>query len=107
MALEPILTDPESMDVIMEAEAGVVQGMSWFLYNTVVPGLEALVAVPATPTAEEVQDQVAKIKTILCGYTAKECAMAELIKAVAKKTAVDNGIDPTVVCDCFCDNSSC
>ncbi len=104
MALVPTLSDPESMDVIMEAEAGVLQGMAEFLCNTFIPSLQDLVETPAEPSIIEVQDQISKLKTILCGYTAKECAMADLIVAVAKKTAVDDGLDPTVVCNCLCNN---
>jgi hypothetical protein len=102
MAVLPVLTDPESMDVIMEAEANVVQGMAQFLCSTFVPSLQEIVVTPAEPTVNQVTEQVAAIKTLLCGYVAKECAMADLVKAIAKKTAVDNGVDPTVVCACSC-----
>lgn len=102
MAVKPKLTDPESMDVIMESEANILQGMTQFLCSTFVPSLKDIVETPNDPTSGEITQQVSLLKQLLCGYVAKECAMADLVAAIAKKTAVDNGIDPAVLCECFC-----
>ena len=93
----PTLSDIQSIDVIMEAEASIVQCMASLFCNTLVGDIVNLRA----ELELGVEEQISLLKTIMCGYTAKENAIASVIAASAKKSAVDAGINPCDLCCCF------
>jgi len=97
------LTDPQSVDVIMNSVANELEGMADLFCNQLVTTLQDLAG--ATPTISSVQTQVSALKGIFCGYTAKESAIASVIKSTTKKSAADIGINPNLICSCS--NYSC
>jgi hypothetical protein len=101
MAQSTALTDLDSIRIIMDAEANILEGMADLFCNVLVGRMRSIVATETAPTANEVERQVSDLKKILCGYTAKENAIANVIAAVTKKEAADLGISPDVVCKCL------
>lgn len=101
MATPTNVTDAQSVQAIMDAEANILQGMANLFCNVLVGRLINIVPVGTTPTTDQVQRQVSDLKKILCGYTAKENAIAAVIAAGTKKEAADLGISPDVVCKCL------
>lgn len=95
-AVEPKLTDLESIQVMIDATANELQGLAWMFCNLLKPSIEKVVTNPED--LNQVKNQATLLKSVLCGYTAKESAIAELINAFAKKEAVEAGIDPTEIC---------
>lgn len=91
--------DLVSIQVIMDSEANIVEGMADLFCNHLVTPIATIVG--ETPTVATVDRQVADLKRILCGLTAKENAIAAVIAAVTKKEAADLGISPDVVCKCL------
>lgn len=89
------LTDSESVDVIAESEAGIMQCMADFFCNTILP---AIALVP------DIDDQIALTKSILCGYTCKEKSVAAVVDSLANKVLADKGLVPGGGSDgCCCD----
>jgi len=102
MAVAPLITsDLQAVNAIVEAETNIIQGMADLFCNNLVAKLEAIVATPGAPTTDEVQKQVANFKKIMCGYTAKENAIASVISAATRKEAADLGISPSEICECL------
>jgi hypothetical protein len=99
MATPATLTDSQSIQVIMDSEANILQGMNYLFCNVLVERLQSITGTP--PTVDQVETQIADLRKILCGYTAKENAIANVIAAVTKKEAADLGISPDVVCKCL------
>lgn len=108
-AYEPTQTDQLSIDCIFDSLASELQGMAWLFCDVLVPGLKGEVVLPTTSVTstvttadvDEVKKQVRELKSILCGYTAKESAIAKVIGATTKKQAADEDIDPAVICKCL------
>ncbi|MBU3192440.1 hypothetical protein [Clostridium algidicarnis] len=90
-AITPVLTDEESINVILESEVSIVQCMADLFCNTLVPDLK---------DEEDIDKKLRLFKDIMCGYTAKENSIAAVVRASAKKRAADLGIDPREICDC-------
>ncbi|SEF41833.1 hypothetical protein SAMN05660865_00214 [Caloramator fervidus] len=85
-----------NLEIMMDALANEVKGLSWIFCNVIKPSLENTVSNPNN--ISEVKDQINYLKSILCGYTAKESAIADIIKSIAKIEATNLGIDPTKLC---------
>lgn len=98
-AIEPNNLDLESMEVIMAAIANELKGLAWLFCNVLKPSLEKTVTDPRD--INQIKEQLSLLKSILCGYTVKEKAIADIIKAVAKKEAADLGVSPHKVCECL------
>ncbi|CCJ33233.1 hypothetical protein [Caloramator australicus] len=98
-AIEPNNLELESMEVIMAAIANELKGLAWLFCNVLKPSLEKTVTDP--DDINQIKEQLSLLKSILCGYTVKEKAIADIIKAVAKKEAVDLGVSPNKVCECL------
>ncbi|KRQ87596.1 hypothetical protein ABG79_00397 [Caloramator mitchellensis] len=98
-AIEPTLTDLQSMEKIMDATANELQGLSWFFCNVLKPSIENVVEDPED--VQQIKEQISLLKQTLCAFTVKEGAIAELIKSVAKKEAVDKDIPPALLCKCL------
>lgn len=98
-AIEPNNIDLESMEAIMAAIANELKGLAWLFCNILKPSLEQTVTNP--DDINQIKEQISLLKSILCGYTVKEKAIADIIKAVAKKEAADLGISPFDVCKCL------
>lgn len=106
MALVANLSDQESVRIIMDAVTNELQGLAALFCNEWVEAIQDLVSSAAsTVTTGDVTDQVSVLKNVLCGYTAKESAIAEIIKSAGKKTAVDLNKDPSIICKCNCCNT--
>ncbi|WBW96571.1 hypothetical protein [Oceanirhabdus sp. W0125-5] len=97
-AQAPVLTDEQSIDVIIESEVSIIQCMADLFCNTLINDIALL------PTIEK---QTAVLKKIMCGFNAKESAIAAVVGASAKKSAVDLGIDPSLVNCCLCNKCNC
>lgn len=83
------LTDPQSVDAIAEAEAGIAQCMADLFCNTLVPAIMALT---------NLDRQVELTQKVFCAYTCKEKAMAEVMDALANKILADKALENS----CFC-----
>ena len=81
----PALTQEESINVIIEAEASIAQCMADFLCNTILPNIALLT---------DVNDQVELSKTIYCAYSSKENSIANVLEGIASITLADKGLVP-------------
>ncbi|WBW95656.1 hypothetical protein [Oceanirhabdus sp. W0125-5] len=97
-AQTPVLTDEQSIDVIIESEVSIIQCMAELFCNTLIEDITLL---------STIEKQAAVLKKIMCGFTAKENAIAAVVAASAKKDAADKGIDPKKVSSCACNNCNC
>ncbi|WP_142413398.1 hypothetical protein [Hathewaya massiliensis] len=93
-ATAPVLTEQQSIAVILESEVSIIQCMADLFCNELVADILAIPANTSAPTVEELQRVSQVLKNIMCGYTIKENSIAEVIKALAKKQAADMGINP-------------
>lgn len=79
----PTLTQEQSFNAIVEAEAGIVQCLQQLLCETLLPAIAAIT---------DSNRQAALIRAILCAYSEKEEAMGTLISALADKILADKGL---------------
>lgn len=97
------LTEMQITDALVEAEAGILQCMAAEFCNDIVPALKGgTSAMEVTSvTRIDAEKRARLVKEFLCAYACKECAIADIIDAVACKISVDNGIIKED-CDCKC-----
>ena len=94
----PLLTDEQSIDVIIESEVSIIQCMANLFCNYLIDDIATL---------DTIEKQTATFKQIMCGFTAKESAIAAVVAASAKKDAADQGIDPKEINCCLCNKCDC
>ncbi|MCM1989230.1 hypothetical protein [Oceanirhabdus seepicola] len=94
----PVLTDEESIDVIIESEVSIIQCMADLFCNTLIEDISLLTTI---------DKKAAVLKKIMCGFTAKESSIAAVVGASAKKSAADMGVDPAKVNCCLCNKCNC
>jgi hypothetical protein len=79
-----IPTDAQSIDAIAAAEARIATSLAYFIEGF-------LIKVTCIPDLEK---QALLVRKILCAYSCKEKAIAEVISALSTKILADKGLLP-------------
>ncbi|WP_142413399.1 hypothetical protein [Hathewaya massiliensis] len=93
------LTEQQSIDAIIESEAGLIQCMARLFCGernpttgVVGPGLVPFLKSINRNVPGNIEKRAELVKQILCSYGCKECAIAEVVEALADKIVVDKDI---------------
>ncbi|MGL4912261.1 MAG: hypothetical protein ACRC3Y_07490 [Romboutsia sp.] len=96
------IPDTTSINSILQSEAGILDCMAQFFSGTTISGNFEEGVVDMIKNETDLANRVALLNTILPAYSNKECAIAEVLCASARKLAADNNINP---CSLKCSDS--
>ncbi|MGG5460530.1 hypothetical protein [Clostridium sp. B9] len=80
----PVLTNQQSIDVIIESEASILQGLNDLYCNDFVVDILA--------SGDTPENQLTAMSNILNIMACKECTIAKILSAASKVLVVDKGI---------------
>ncbi|MGL5693809.1 MAG: hypothetical protein ACRCXA_07015 [Peptostreptococcaceae bacterium] len=88
------ISDTTSINSILQSEAGILDCMAQFFSGTTISGTFQPGIVGMINGETNLANRVALLNTILPAYSNKECAVASVLCASARKLAADNNINP-------------